>query len=177
MTRTIPVRRTWAAMAAAAAAVALVAGCSATASADGSDEPAASATYEGGTVAYGESWTYANGLVLEVKKPVGFAPSAQADGVEGVEGDPVKLRVNVINGSSVDFDPSTIGVAVESAGVEATQVLDPISRIELTGPARPLTRGDVAAFDLAFVVADADDITVTLTPALSGYEPLVVSAE
>ena len=167
-------RRTWAALAAGVALA--VAGCSASASAEGGDEPAAIATYAGAEVAFGESFTYGNGLVVEVRKPVTFTPSETADGVEGVDGTPVRLRVNVINGSSQDFVPDGIGVTLESGGEEAPQILDPGQRIELTGPQRTLTRGDVAAFDLAFVVADPDDLTVTLVPALAGYDPLVVTA-
>lgn len=177
MTRTTSVRRrTWVALAAAVALAVTAAGCSSSANADGSDEPAEIATYAGATVAFGESYTYGNGLVVEVRKPALFAPSAQADGVTDGEGEPVRIRVNVINGSSAEFDPSTIGVTVESAGAVAAQVLDPAQRIELTGPARVLTRGDVVAFDLAFVVPDPEDVTVSLTPALAGYDPLVVSA-
>ena len=98
------------------------------------------------------------------------------DVAEASDTTPVRLRVNVINGSSQDFVPDGIGVTLESGVEEAPQILDPGQRIELTGPQRTLTRGDVAAFDLAFVVADPDDLTVTLVPALAGYDPLVVTA-
>lgn len=172
MTRSTSARRT-AVVAAAAAAVLLAAGCASTASAGGSGEPAQAATYAGTTTTFGQSFTYANGLVVEVKKPVAFAPSEFADGVEGADGEPVRVRVNLINGTSNEFVPDKLGATVVSGGVEATQILDPGSRIELTGPSRPLGRADVVAFDLAFVVEDPEDVTLTLTPALGGYDPVV----
>lgn len=176
MTRSTSVRRsrrTAVVAAAAAAAVLLAAGCASTASAGGSKEPAQAATYAGTTTTFGESYTYANGLVVEVKKPVLFTPSEGADGIDGTEGEPVRVRVNLINGTSNEFVPDKVGVSIESAGVQATQIHDPGSRIELTGPSRSLGRTDVVAFDLAFVVADLDDLTLTLTPALAGYDPVV----
>lgn len=176
MTRSTSVRRsrrTAVVAAAAAAAVLLAAGCASTASAGGSKEPAQAATYAGTTTTFGESYTYANGLVVEVKKPVRFTPSEGADGIDGTEGEPVRVRVNLINGTSNEFVPDKVGVSIESAGVQATQIHDPGSRIELTGPSRSLGRSDVVAFDLAFVVADLDDLTLTLTPALAGYDPVV----
>ncbi|ADG73075.1 hypothetical protein Cfla_0156 [Cellulomonas flavigena DSM 20109] len=174
MTRSTSVRRTrrTAVVAAAAAAVLLAAGCASTASAGGSDEPAQAATYAGTTTTFGESYTYANGLVVEVKAPAAFVPSEGAD-VAGAEGEAVRVRVNLINGTSNEFVPDKLGVTVVSGGVEATQILDPGSRIELTGPSRPLGRADVVAFDLAFVVEDPEDVTLTLTPALGGYDPVV----
>lgn len=161
--------------AAVAAALLAAAGCSSSASAEGAVETEAS-TYAGGHVAFGTSHTYGNGLVVEVKKPARYAPTDLAEGVDDAEGDVVRLRVNVINGSSQEFTPDTVGVHVESAGQPGAPVIDPGASIALTGPDRPLSRGGVVAFDLAFVVADADDVTVTLDPALAGYEPLVFTA-
>ena len=175
MTRSTSVRRPRrsAVVAAAAAAVLLAAGCASTATAGGSDEPAQAATYAGTTTTFGQSFTYANGLVVEVRKPSAYTPSEGADGVGDADGEPVRVRVNVINGTSNDFVPDKLGVTVLSGGVEATQIHDPAAGVELTGPSRPLGRTDVVAFDLAFVVADPEDVTLTLTPALAGYDPVV----
>lgn len=164
-------------LAAAVAVVALLAaGCTSTANAEGSDEPAQAATFAGGTTTFGQTFTYPNGLVIEAKKPVTFTPSEQAEGLEGLEGEPVKVRINIINGSSVDYTPDKLGVTIESAGEQAVQIIDPGAQIELTGPGAPLGRSGVVAFDLAFVVQDPTDITLTLVPALGGYEPLVLTS-
>lgn len=175
MTRTTPTRRRTALTAAVLAATLLAAGCTSTASAGGSEEPAEIATYAGAQVRFGESFTYANGLVIEVKKPVPFVPTESAEGLEGVEGDPVKVRINIINGSSVEYVPDTLGVTIVSAGQPAVQIIDPGSQIELTGPSAPLGRSGVVAFDLAFLVQDPQDITLSLVPSLGGYDPLVVA--
>lgn len=176
MIRSTHSRRPRTIVVAVAAAALLAAGCTSTASAGGSDEPAEIATYAGTQTTFGKSYTYANGLVVEVKKPTTFVPSEFADGAEGVDGEPVKFRVNIINGTSGEFVPDTLGVSIVSGGQEAVQILDPGSRIELTGPARPMGRSDVVAFDLAFVVQDPDDITLTLSPSLGGYDALVFTA-
>ncbi|MBO3095252.1 hypothetical protein [Cellulomonas dongxiuzhuiae] len=173
MTRSTATRRRTIVVSAAAAALLVAAGCTSTASAGGSATPAEIATYAGTQTAFGQSFTYANGLVVEVKKPAAFAPSAYADGVEGSEGEPVRVRVNIINGTSGEFVPDTVGVVVVSGGEEAVQILDPGTGVDLTGPAQPLDRSGVVAFDLAFVVLDPQDVTLTLTPSLIGYDPLV----
>ncbi|UZN03544.1 hypothetical protein [Cellulomonas sp. S1-8] len=176
MTSSSPTRRrTFAVVAAAAAGVLLAAGCTSAASADNNATPD-SVVYEGGQTGFGQSFTYADGLIVEVKKPVEFTPTLQAEGLDGVEGDTVKVRISIINGTDEEFTPDTLGVTVTSDGQEAVQIIDPGSRIDLTGPAHPLDRSGVAAFDLAFVVADVDDVTLSLVPALLGYDPLVVTA-
>jgi len=168
-------RRTLAVVATAAAAVLLAAaGCTSSASAEGTED-ALPVTYAGARTSFGDSFTYANGLVVEVKRPVTYTPTSQAEGLEGLDGEPVRVRINLINGTSGEFTPNTLGVTIVSGGEEAVQVLDPGARIDLTGPARPLGRSGVAAFDLAFVVQDVDDVELTIIPALTGYEPLVLT--
>lgn len=175
MTSTIPARRRRTVTAVTAAALTVLiaaAGCSASASAE-NNENADVVTYKGAQATFGESYTYADGLVVEVKKPSKFVPSEQAEGLEGVEGEAVKVRISIINGTDLEYVPNTLGVTLVSGGVEATQIIDPASRVELTGPNRPVNSAGVVVFDLAFVVQDTEDLTLTLTPALSGYEPLV----
>ena len=176
MTRsTTPRRRTTLAVAMAVVAL-LAAGCTSTANAEGSDEPAQAATFAGGTTTFGQTFTYPNGLVIEVKKPVTYTPTETAEGLEGLEGEPVKVRINIINGSSVDYTPDKLGVTIESDGEQAVQIIDPGALIEATGPGQPLGRSGVVAFDLAFVVKDPADITLTLVPALGGYDALVLTS-
>ncbi|MCC2315035.1 hypothetical protein [Cellulomonas xiejunii] len=176
MTSSTPARRRTVVVAVAAAALLAAAACTSTASAGGSDKPAERTTYKGGETTFGQSFAYSNGLAVEVEKPSAFVPSASADGAEGVDGEPVKVRVYVVNGTSGEFVPNTLEVTVVSDGEEAAQILDPGSRVELTGPGHALGRADVVAFDLAFVVQDPDDVTLTLVPAIAGYEPLVFTA-
>jgi len=173
VTSSTPVRRRRTiVVAVAAAALLAAAGCTSTASAGGSAEPAEVTTYAGGSTTFGESFAYDNGLVVEVEKPSAFVPSQSADGVEDVDGKPVKVRVYIVNGTSRDYVPNTLEVTVVSDGEDGAQILDPASRVELTGPGLALAPGDVTAFDLAFVVQDPADVTLTLNPAIAGYEPL-----
>lgn len=171
-------RRHTAAVVSVAAAVALLvaAGCTSTASAQG-QEPAAATTLAGAQVTFGTPYEYGNGLFLQVKSPLTFAPTDQAEGVDEAAGQPVRIRFTITNGTRQEFTPHTLSATVVSGGQESTQIIDPGLQIDLTGPGATLRPAGVISFDLAFVVADTSDVTLTVVPALGGYEPLVLTTD
>lgn len=172
--RPAPLARRRRQVAALAAAVALVAaGCTSAASAEEA-EPTAAATHEGGQVPFGRPFEYADGLFLQIKSPLVFTPTSQAEGIDEAQGEPVRIRFTITNGTRQAYTPHTLSASVVSDGVTATQVIDPGLQIGLTGPSTELRTANVVSFDLAFVVADPDDVTLTVVPALGGYEPLVL---
>ncbi len=148
--------------------------CSSSASAE-VNEPTVQPTYEGAQITFGRPFEYGDGLFLQVKDPVRFTPSDQAEGAEGVEGEAVRIRFTITNGTRGAYSPHTLSATAVSGGVEATQIIDPAVQIAATGPSFELNRAGVVNFDLAFVVADPRDITLTVVPALGGYEPLVLT--
>ncbi|GIG41358.1 hypothetical protein [Cellulomonas phragmiteti] len=158
----------------AAAALVAAAGCASAAGAEG-NEPTAVMTYEGAQTSFGKPFKYGNGLFLQIKEPVAFTPTSQAEGVDEVEGQPVRIRITVTNGTRGQYTAHTFSATVESGGVPATQIIDPGSQIDLTGPSTELGPANVVTFDLAYVVADPRDITMTVVPALGGYDPLVLT--
>lgn len=182
MTASLPVRPVATRRASRAAAVAVLvvaalltgAGCAATASAE-VGEPAPQVTHPGGEISFGSAYEYADGLFLQVKDPVKFTPTAQAEWDREVDGVPVRIAVSVTNGTRDDFTPHALTAVVVSDGVEAEPILDPGLQIGLTGPSVRLRPAGVAKFELAFLVADPDDVTLTVVPALGGYDPIVVT--
>lgn len=171
---TAPRRRVQAAALAALAALTLVAaGCSTPASAEGSEQTPL-ADYEGGQRTFGQAYEYGNGLFVQIKTPVEFEPTEQTVGLGG-EGVPVKIRVSITNGSRTDYKPHTLSATAVSGGVEATPLTDATAQIEVTGPSVEIRPAGVVAFDLAFLVADPSDVTLTVIPAIGGYQPVVYS--
>ena len=153
----------------------LLAGCSGSASAQ-TGAPSAATVQEGGTVRFGTPFTYGDGLFVEARVPATFTPTAQAEGVEGLEGTPVRIRLKITNGTRAPFTPHTLDAGAVSGGQAAVQIEDPGSQIALTGPGLELRSAGTSTFDLGFVVADPSDITLTIVPAIGGYEPLVVTS-
>ncbi|MFC8191767.1 hypothetical protein ACFUMH_08920 [Cellulomonas sp. NPDC057328] len=158
-----------------AAVLALASACASTASAGESGTPTGTATQAGSTVRFGKPFEYADGLFLTVKAPQQFEPSGEAEGVE--EGVPVRVRVQVTNGTRQPYTPSTLSATAESGGVTATPVWDPAREIDTAGPYVTLDPGGTASFDLGFAVADPSDLRIELLPALGGYDALVVTTD
>ena len=132
------------------------------------------ADYEGGQRTFGQAYEYGNGLFVQIKAPVEFEPTEQTVGLGG-EGVPVKIRVSITNGSRTDYKPHTLSATAVSGGVEATPLTDATAQIEVTGPSVEVRPAGVVAFDLAFLVADPSDVTLTVIPAIGGYQPVVYS--
>ena len=151
----------------------LLGGCAGGASAqDG--EPGPAAVQEGGTVRFGTPFIYDDGLFVEVRDPQTFTPGLEAE-PSGVEGVPVRIRVKLTNGTRQPFTPDPLEASVLSRGQPAVQIEDPEIQMGLTGPGIELRSAGTASFELGFVVADPDDITLTIVPDIGGYEPLVVT--
>ncbi|QCB94878.1 hypothetical protein [Cellulomonas shaoxiangyii] len=164
-----------AAVAGAALVALLASGCASTAgAADAAQTATAGPTHPGATVPFGRPFEYADGLFVSVKAPQEFEPSPEAEGLAG-GGVPVRLRVQVTNGTAEPYSPSTLSATAVSAGVEASPVWDVPLAIDTAGPYVTLDPAGTVAFDIAFAVADPSDLQITVLPALGGYDPLVVT--
>ncbi len=164
------------AVALAAGAALALAGCATTASAGGST-PGSGGTQEGGQTVFGEPFTYDDGLSVQVDTPARFTPTPRAEWERGADDVVVRVKVTVSNGSPAAYSPDTFSASAVSAGTDAALVLDSASRIDLTGPAVTVEPAEEVSFHLAFAVQDPDDVTVTVEPALGGYEPVVISLD
>lgn len=130
-------------------------------------------TLPGAAVAFGEAYTYDDGLELVVNPPVTYAPSDGATGLVGRT--PVRVQVVVTNGTEDVFRPNTLSVEASSAGTPASQVWDPDQGAALTGPDLSVPPGGTVEFALAFDVTDVADVRLAVTPALYGYGVLDVA--
>ncbi len=158
-----------------AAVLALASACASTATAGESETPTGTATQAGSTVSFGRPFEYADGLFVTVKAPQQFEPSGEAEGAEA--GVPIRVRVQVTNGTRHPYTPSTLSATAVSAGVPATPVSDAAREVDTAGPYVTLDPGGTVSFDLGFAVADPSDLRIELLPALGGYDALVVTTD
>lgn len=137
------------------------------------DPQASPAALAGGSVPFGGTFTYDDGLAVTVGAPEAFAPSPSAE-TTGT-GTPVRVEVRVDNGTTEPFQPATLATVATADGGPAATVWDPELGLELTGPPHAAPAGATTTFQLAWTVVDPQSLRLEITPALVGYEPLVVT--
>lgn len=112
---------------------------------------------EDADAAFGEVFTYEDGMTVTVSQPEAFLPSATS--VNGGEPEFVTFRVAVSNATTADVDPNEVFVTVRSGDGEGGEVRDPDGGI--TGPpAEAIGPGAEASWSLAFGVLDSTDLLV-----------------
>ncbi|NYD86382.1 hypothetical protein [Cellulomonas oligotrophica] len=137
------------------------------------DPQATAATLAGGSVPFGGTFTYDDGLALTVGAPEAFEPSASAE-APGT-GTHVRVEVRVDNGTAEPFLPATLATVATADGGPAATVWDPELGLELTGPPHAAPAGATTTFQLGWTVVDPQSLRLEITPALLGYEPVVVT--
>lgn len=137
---------------------------------DSSDASAGDSTGEStgdpettGDAAFGETFTYPDGLAVSVGAPVAFTPSA--DALRGGEPDFVTFEVTVTNGTSAEVTTADFTVTVQSGGGEGGDVRDPGNAIA-GAPTDPVAPGGGATWAVAFGVLDARDVLVHIIPGI-----------
>ncbi len=159
------------ASAGASSAGASVAGASAlsSASAESSGPPAASNPNSVGppiAAQIGKAVTYPDGLAIALVSAVKFVPGAGAQGLDPST-TPVRLQIQITNGSKVSFNSSTVQVQV-FAGPNVDQAGPITESAASSGPAL-IAAGQNATltFEFAVPTADLPTISVTVTPNLT----------
>ena len=112
----------------------------------------------------GSRFTYEDGLVVIVSKPVRFQPSEYAS----AEKAPAYLsfKITVINGTSKRFDPVVFQVSVQSNDAEADEVFDSSNGFE-GPPSTAILPNRQSSFKVGFGVQNPKDLVVQVTP---GFE-------
>lgn len=107
-----------------------------TAAAKAPAKPAAPA--KKATAAYGDTYTYTDGLAITVSKVGKYTPSQYAAGTHPGD-EAVVLTVKVTNGEKKPFDTSLVGVNVKAGadGAAAEQIFDDTSGIGFSGTIVP----------------------------------------
>ena len=115
------------------------------------------------TLAFGKSYTWRDGVRVTVGKPRTFKPSRYA--VVEKSKHYVKFPITVVNKAEKPIDIGWTHINVQSKDKEADQFYDSLSGLK-GPPAKKVSKGREATFEVGFAVADPDDLTMEL--ALDG---------
>lgn len=121
---------------------------------------------------FGTRFTYEDGLVVSVARPVIFHPSEYAAKEKAHAY--VVLKVTVINGTGKRYDPSVFNTSVQSSNVEGSSVYDSENGLE-GAPSTSVLPGRETTFKVAFGVADPKDLVVEVTPGFE-YEASIFTS-
>lgn len=141
----------------------------------GEDLSSISATAPAGTpapassaVAFGQTFTYADGLAVTVSEPAAYDPSRYAAGTTNPHAYSVTIRVT--NNTGAAFDPVLLHAAMSTGGSSASQIFDAETG---TPPQNQLQPGRSMTYDVAFsTTANSGEAQVDVTPSF-GHDPAV----
>ncbi|MEL4356678.1 MULTISPECIES: hypothetical protein [unclassified Luteococcus] len=121
----------------------------------------AESTAASGVAAFGEAYTWQDGLAVTVGKPAVYKPSEWAAGTDTFKSF-VIFEVRVVNKTKATWDPALLHITVQSDNQEAEQVFD--SQKLADQPTTKLLPGREAKFPVAFGVANPKDLVMEVTP-------------
>lgn len=114
---------------------------------------------------FGGTATWEQGLSVTIATPQPYEPSAMAAGASGHDTS-VSFAVTVRNGSSEVYKPIMMMLSVQSGHAPATRIYD-VGRLQSLPPSSVVSPGRPVTFEVAFNVADPDDVVVSVKP---GFE-------
>ncbi|GAA4932527.1 hypothetical protein EV188_103752 [Actinomycetospora succinea] len=119
-------------------------------------------------VAFGQTFTYADGLAVTVSEPTSYDPSSYAAGNTNPYAYSVTIRVT--NNTGAAFDPVLLHAAMSTGGAPASQIFDAETG---TPPQNQLQPGRSLTYELAFsTAANTGEAQVDVTPSFS-HDPAV----
>ena len=121
-----------------------------------SKEPAPDDT----TLAFGQSYTWDDGVTLTVSKGKKFKPGKYSAGGEKAE-DYLKYSITVVNKSTKPLDLALTYITVQSDNKEAEQVFDSSNDLE-GSPSTKLLKGRESEWDVGFGVANSRDVVMEI---------------
>jgi hypothetical protein len=119
--------------------------------------------------AFGDTFTYDDGIALTVSAPEAYTPGEYSSGADQAAS--VVFTVTIENGTDANFDPMPYETAT-SGGVEASKVYD--SDIE-SSPTTVVPAGQSISYRIVFSVADADQIVFQMSPSFD-YDDVVFTS-
>lgn len=123
----------------------------------GSSAPASAA------VAFGQTFTYADGLAVTVDAPTTYDPSSYAAGNTNPYAHSVTVRVT--NNTGAAFDPTLLRVMMATGGAPASQIFDGESGMP---PQNQLQPGRSLTYEVAFsTTANSGEAQVDVVPSFS----------
>ena len=119
--------------------------------------------------AFGDTFTYDDGVAVTVSAPEAYTPGEYSSGADQAAS--VVFTVTIENGTDANFDPMPYETAT-SGGVEASKVYD--SDIE-SSPTTVVPAGQSISYRIVFSVADADQIVFQMSPSFD-YDDVVFTS-
>ena len=119
--------------------------------------------------AFGDTFTYDDGVAVRVSAPEAYTPGEYSSGADQAAS--VVFTVTIENGTDANFEPMPYETAT-SGGVEASKVYD--SDIE-SSPTTVVPAGQSISYRIVFSVADADQIVFQMSPSFD-YDDVVFTS-
>lgn len=117
---------------------------------------------DSGEIAFGETWTWDDGVSVTVSEPEAYTPGEYSFGGEGYD-EHVLFTVTVANESGAGIDLNLFTVSVQSGRTEGEQIFDSENGVD-GSPMTTLLDGRDVEFIVAFGIEDPDDIVMQLAP-------------
>ena len=119
--------------------------------------------------AFGETFTFEDGLEVTVGKPAKFKPSEYAATGKGTH---LKFTVVIKNGTKANYDPSLFFTTLSSGESEAESIYDTDKGIE-GGPSTTIRPGKSAKFVIGYSVKNPKDLTMEVNPGGFDYSDVL----
>ena len=126
-----------------------------------------------GTLAFGETFNWENGVSMTITGPEFFKRDEWASGGEEFD-DHVAFEILIVNGSDEPLDLALFTATAQSGNIEADPVFDTDNRME-GSPTTKVLPGREISFRYGFGVADPEDIVLEATPGWEYDSALWVS--
>lgn len=126
-----------------------------------SEEPTEEPDEGDGTLKFGDSASYDNGLSITVTEPQPFEPSRYA--VSGKGRDHIRMTVTVVNKTGKPYDVALDYITMQSGNQEAEQIFDSAKGLEGT-PTTKVLDGREAKYDVGFTVKNPADLVLEYQP-------------
>lgn len=137
------------------------------------EEPSEEPTEEdSGVIAFGESYTYEDGLTVTLSPPAPFKPSYK-EVVTG-DGQPIQFEVTIVNNTGAPFDPSGVYTTVQSGNEEGEELFDTEAGLD-GSPTTTLLDGRESKFKIGYAVKDPADLVLQMTPSYD-YEDVIYTS-
>lgn len=129
--------------------------------ADGATEASDPESSESGVAAFGEAYTWEDGIAVTVSTPKHYKPSEWAAGTDSYNNF-VSFEIRVVNKTDKTWDPALFHASVQSYNEEGEQVFDSERLKEM--PQTKLLKGREAKFTVAYGVANPKDLVMEVNP-------------
>ena len=139
-------------------ATSAAAGSNADTTASSQPTDAASTPADSGTLAFGQTYKWDDGLQVTITKPATYKPSKWAV-TSGKEKNNLVVTVTLVNGTGAKFDPSMFHLSAQSGDADAEGVYDSGKGVG-SSPETKLLPGRQAKWKAAFNVKNPKDLVL-----------------